>query len=133
MRFSHIFLASSILLVGCSSITSPKLGNVIPQPEGKFQVVTSGTSADSALKSGLYTAETTCKKQKMTHVITGQSNSYKGLTSEANSKKIAVAVGIASAVSGVRLPSLSGEDYELTMDFYCEKPAKSGFFSSLFD
>ena len=128
-----IVLASTVILFGCGSITSPKLGNVIPQADGKFQVMTTGTSEDSALKSGLYTAETTCKKKKMVHVVTGQSSSYKGLTSEENSKKVAVAVGVVSAVAGLKLPSLSGEDYHLTMDFYCEKAPKTGFFSSMFD
>jgi hypothetical protein len=134
MRFYSIMvLACSTILFGCSSLTSPKLGNVIPQAEGKFQLITTGTSEESALKSGLYTAETTCKKRKMTPVVSGQSTTYKGLIPEGNSKKVAAAVGVVSAVSGVRLPSLSGEDYQLTMDFYCEKQAKSGFFSSVFD
>ncbi len=131
--YSILVLACSTVLFGCSTISSPKMGNVIPQAEGKYQLVTSGTSEESALKSGLYTAETTCKKKKMTPVVTGQSNTYKGLLPEGNSKKVAVAVGVVSAVSGVRLPSLSGEDYQLTMDFYCEKQAKSGFFSSIFE
>ena len=132
LRLAVLF-ASTVVLFGCSSMSSPKTGNVIPLAEGQFQVMTSGTSADAALKSALYTAEATCKKQKMTHVVTGQNASYKGLTSEANSKKVAVAVGVVSAVSGLRLPSLVGEDHHLTMDFYCQKQAKGGFFSSILD
>jgi hypothetical protein len=128
-----IILASTVVLFGCGSITSPKMGNVIPQAEGKFQVMTTGSSQDSAMKSALYTAETTCKKKKMVHVVTGQNSTYKGLASEETSKKVAAAVGVVSAVSGLKLPSLAGEDYHLTMDFYCEKEAKSGLFSSIFD
>ena len=128
-----IILASTVVLFGCSSISSPKLGNVIPQAEGKFQVVSTGSSEESALKSALYTAETTCKKKKMVHVVTGQNASYKGLTSEANSKKVAAAVGVVSAVSGIKLSSLVGDDYHITLDAYCEKAPKSGFFSSMFD
>lgn len=120
MKKSLIIAASiAALLTGCAS--GPKMGNIIPQAGGVYQVVTSGESKDEALKSALFSAESTCKERKMRHVVTSQKTAYKGMVSEDANRTINKAADIASTLSGGWIPTLSNDDdYQMTLGFTCE-------------
>jgi hypothetical protein len=125
MQIRWALVSTAIFLCGCSS---PKLGNVVPQAEGKYEIVASSSSNAEALKSALYSAEGTCKKRNMRHVVLSQSSAYKGVVAENTNKSIDTAAKILSSVTGKWIPSLSGaEDYQVKLEFACE-PAESKFF-----
>ena len=108
------------ILGGCAA--SPKMGNIIPQSGGKYQVITTGPSRDEALKSALFSAESTCKERNMRHIVSAQSTSYKGMVSEEANKTMNRAASIVGAVTGTWIPTLSeDEDYQMTLGFSCEK------------
>jgi hypothetical protein len=97
------------------------MGNIIPQAGGVYQVVTTGPSKDEALKSALFSAESTCKERKMRHIIASQQSAYKGMVSEDTNKTMNKAAGIISAVTGSWVPTISNDDdYQMTMGFTCE-------------
>jgi hypothetical protein len=118
-KISFAVVAVTAILSGCAS--SPKMGNVIPQSGGKYEVVTTGPSNDEALQSGLFSAETTCKERKMRHVISSQSTAYKGMVSEDSNKTMDKAAQILTAVTGAWIPTLSSDDdYQVKLGFTCE-------------
>lgn len=119
-RLLVVCLVGIAFLSGCA--VSPKMGNIIPQAGGKYQVITNGASRDEALKSALFSAESTCKERDMRHIISAQSTNYKGMVSEDANKTMDRAASIVAAVTGTWIPTLSDdEDYQMTLDFSCEK------------
>ncbi|MDO9144635.1 hypothetical protein [Rhodoferax sp.] len=118
-KFLVVCLAGVAVLSGCAA--SPKMGNIIPQSGGKYQVITSGPSRDEALKSALFSAESTCKERNMRHIVSAQSTSYKGVVSEDANKTMDRAASLVAAVTGTWIPTLSDdEDYQMTLGFSCE-------------
>lgn len=119
MKKTLIAAAAIVMLVtGCAST---KMGNIIPQAGGQYQVVTSGPSKEEALKSALYSAETTCKGRSMRHVMTSQQTTYKGMLSEGANDTMNKVANLAATVAGAWLPTLSSDDdYQMTMGFTCE-------------
>ncbi len=118
MTFRIIVLATGFLIVGCGS--TPKMGNVIPNEGGIYQVITSAEDNESALQSALYSAETTCKNRTMRHVVLAQEVKYKGMVSESANQTINKTREIV-AFTGLWIPGLTQEtDYQITMRFKCE-------------
>lgn len=119
MKITLLLSASILALAGCAS--APKMGNVIPQAGGVYQVAGVGESSEVALKSALFSAETTCKAQRKRHVITGQKTQYKGVVSEDTNRTVNAAAQVIANVTGSWVPSLSNDDdYQLTLTFACE-------------
>lgn len=119
--YKNLIIAAALatLLAGCAAPT--KMGNIIPQAGGKYQVVTSGESKDEALKSALFSAESTCKERKMRHIVTSQKTSYQGMVSEDANRTMDKAAGVVAALSGAWVPTLSNDDdYQITIGFACE-------------
>lgn len=119
-KLSFALVAATAIFSGCAA--TPKLGNVIPQAGGKYEVVTTGSSNDEALKSALFSAEATCKERQMRHIISSQSTSYKGLVSEDSNKAMDKAAEVLAAVTGSWIPTLSGDkDYQVKLGFSCDR------------
>lgn len=119
MRAVLSVIAVSLLAVGCAS--SPRLGNVIPQTGGNYQVMTFGASNEEALESALHSAEVTCKAKNMHHIVSGQQTKYKGVVSEDTNKALNVAQQIIASTAYTWVPTLSrDDDYQMTMSFTCE-------------
>lgn len=112
-------VAAAVIVAGCTS--TPKMGNVIPEEGGIYQVVTTGESNDTALSSALHSAKTTCEQRQSRFVVLDQKTEYKGLVSEDSNRAIDKVAGIVSAVAFIPIPTLSGDDdYRITMQFKCE-------------
>ena len=116
VRFAAGVCVAAGLATGCA----PQMGNVIPSEGGNYQVVTTGESRDEALRSALYSAETTCKERHMRHVVLSRSTEYNGVVSEETNQVLEKAQEIVLVTSGELLPTLSGEDdYRMNMRFKC--------------
>lgn len=103
-------VAAVAIVAGCAS--TPKLGNVIPEEGGIYQVVTTGESNDTALSSALHSAKTTCEQRQSRFVVLDQKTEYKGLVSE-STNNVMKALPL--------IPNFSSEtDYRLEMRFKCE-------------
>jgi hypothetical protein len=114
-----LIAAIVLALTGCAS--SPQLGNVIPQAGGVYQVAGAGSTSDIAMKSALYTAETTCKPLRKRHIVTGQKTLYKGTVSEDTNRTVNNAAQVLATVTGRWVPTLSSDDdYQITLTFMCE-------------
>lgn len=119
MKKTLFVLAAFAALAGCAS--TPKLGNVMPMEGGVYQVDGVGGDNDEAMKSALYSAETTCKGQNKHHVVTGQKTAYKGIVSQDTNRAIDTVAQAAFAATGKILPTLSDDtDYRVTLTFKCE-------------
>lgn len=118
-KISFALVAVAVIFSGCAS--SPKMGNVIPQSGGKYEVMTTGESNDEAMKSALFSAESTCKQRNMRHVISSQSSAYKGMVSENANKTMDKAAEIVVMATGAWIPTLSSDDdYQVKLGFSCE-------------
>lgn len=118
-KISIAIVAASAIFSGCAS--SPTMGNVIPQAGGKYEVVTVGASDDEAMKSALFSAESTCKERKMRHVVASRKTAYKGMVSEDANKTMDKAAEVLMLATGALIPTLSGDDdYRVTLGFSCE-------------
>lgn len=103
-------------LAGCASV-----GNVVPMPDGQYQVDGVARSNDDALQSALHSAEVTCNKQSKRHIVTAEKTSYKGTVSEDTNRAIDKAALALASATGKFLPTLSNsDDYRTTLTFRCE-------------
>ena len=106
------------VLSGCAAT---KMGNVIPKENDLYQVISVGKTADAALASALYSAETTCKQRHLRHIVLEHKTEYKGLVSESAGQVIDKALEIILQETGGKSPTISEEnDYRTTMQFRCE-------------
>ena len=113
-------LGCAAVLPGCTT-PAPRLGNVIPQEGGLYQVITTGKSEQSALESALYSAERTCGAEGMRHVVLDHRTEYKGLGTEAWAQTIEQVQRIILGSGGQRRTEIAGEeDYRVSMQFRCE-------------
>lgn len=116
---SYLLAAVAVISSGCA--TAPQMGNVIPQSGGKYEVLGTGESREEALKSALFSAESTCKERKMRHVVSNQSTAYKGIVSEESNKTMGKAAEIIGMATGKWITTLSSEDdYQVKLNFSCE-------------
>lgn len=117
-----IKLAAAVALIALTAgCASEQMGNVIPKPNNRYDVVGKGASEDDAMQMSLKTAEATCKSRNMRHVVLGHQTKYKGLVSEQTNKVINTGASIIAALSTKAVPTLSDEDdYQVTMEFSCE-------------
>lgn len=118
MRRTTAFIVALGVLTGCAS---QKLGTVIPQPDGMYQVMGTGAAKNDALEMALHTAETTCRKVQRRHVVLAQNTKYKGLVSEDANATLNKASEFAAAFAGAWLPTLSNDDdYQVTLAVRCD-------------
>jgi hypothetical protein len=114
----YIPLALAILS-GCAA--SPKMGNVIPAENNRYQAIAVGKTADIALASALYTAQTTCKHRNLRHIVLTHKTEYKGMLAEGSAESIDKALAIILQQTGEQLPKLAADDdYRTSMQFKCE-------------
>jgi len=115
-------LMISVVIAGLSGcVATPKMGNVIPEENSFYQVISVGKTADEALASALYSAETTCKQRSLRHIVLEHKTEYKGLVSESAGQVIDKALEIILKETGEKTPAISKEnDYRTTMRFRCE-------------
>lgn len=107
------------ILSGCAA--SPKMGNVIPAENDQYQVIAVGKTADIALASALYTAQSTCKHRGLRHIVLDHKTQYKGMLAEGSAESIDKALEIILMQTGEHLPKLSADDdYRSSMQFKCE-------------
>lgn len=119
MKKTLLTVSTILALAGCAS--TPEMGNVIPQAGGIYQVAGLAESNEIALKSALYSAETTCKAQRKRHVVTGKQTKYKGTVSEDTNRSVNSAAQVLANVTGKWVPTLSNDDdYQITLTFTCE-------------
>lgn len=118
MKKTLVAFAAFVALAGCST---PQMGNVLPMQGGLYQVDGVGAASDDAMKSALYSADTTCKGLNKHHVITGQKTTYKGVVSQDTNRALDTAAQVLASATGKYLPSLSNDDdYRITLTFKCE-------------
>jgi len=107
------------VLSGCAA--SPKMGNVIPAENDRYQVIAVGKTADMALASALYTAQSTCKQRGLRHIVLEHKTQYKGILAEGSAESIDKALAIILQQTGEQLPKLAADDdYRTSMQFKCE-------------
>jgi len=108
---------SIALLSGCATYQ----GTVIPKPEGKYEVISTGSSKDASMKDALGTAGKTCTDQMKRHVILNSQTEYQGAIKEDVKDSINNVLKIANMTSKNNYGSASGdEDYKTTLEFICE-------------
>lgn len=119
LRSLFIIPVVMAVLSGCA--TSPKMGNVIPAENDLYHVISVGKTADAALASALYSAETTCKQRHLRHIVLEHKTEYRGLVSESAGQIIDKALEIILEETGKTSPAASKDnDYRTTMQFRCE-------------
>lgn len=117
-RSLYVIPVAIAVLSGCATT---KMGNVIPEENDLYQVISVGKTADAALASALYSAETTCKQRHLRHIVLEHKTEYKGLVSESAGQVIDKALEIILKETGGKSPTISEEnDYRTTMQFRCE-------------
>lgn len=113
-----VLTVSALALAGCAS-TKP--ANVVPQANGVYKVTGIAATENDALQSALKTAEATCEKRNLRHVVSDQITMYKGVVSQDTNKTVNKAQELA-VYAGLWIPTLSGDsDYEVALTFTCEK------------
>lgn len=111
----------SIAIAFISGCATTKMGNVIPAENNLYEVISVGKSEDTAMASALYSAETTCKQKRLTHIILSHKTEYKGIISASVGESIERVLGIILKETGKEAPAIAGEnDYRTTMQFKCE-------------
>jgi type IV pilus biogenesis protein CpaD/CtpE len=119
MRPSLYIPLALALLAGCAA--SPKMGNVIPAENDQYQVIAIGKTADIALASALYSAQSTCKHRGLRHIVLAHKTEYKGMLAEGSAESIDKALAIILQQTGEQLPKLAtDDDYRTNMQFKCE-------------
>lgn len=110
-------IALAVILAGCAT---SKPANVVPMAGGTYKTTGISESEDDALKVALASAESTCGKRNMRHVVSNQETKYKGVVSEQTNRNLNKASELAS-LAGVYIPGLGGDDdYQVTLTFACE-------------
>lgn len=119
MRHSLVItLATAAVFTGC---TTTKMGNVIPGENDTYQVISTGKSADAALASALYSADSTCKQRRLRHIVISHKTEYKGVVSGEAGQAIEKALEIVLEETGKKPSTVSSDnDYRTTMQFRCE-------------
>ncbi len=118
------FVALLLLVAGCAS-QSEKLarhGRVIPQPEGFYQASGSHRNQDTALSIALASAEQTCVKRELRHVVYDSANSAEETLVDEKIAKTADLISIGAFAAGRMIPGgdiLRGNKTE-TVLFRCE-------------
>lgn len=119
MRYCpYIVFSIAAILAGC---TTTKMGNVIPGEHDLYQVISIGKTADAALASALYSADTTCKQRRLRHIVLSHKTEYKGVISSDAAETVEKVLEIILNETGKQAPAVAGDnDYRTTMEFKCE-------------
>jgi hypothetical protein len=119
MTHRHLFVIFVAISGGCA--LHPDMGIVIPRENDSYEVVSTDADKNEVLKEALYSAEVTCKRRHLRHVVTDYRTEYRGLFSEEMQPAVEQARGIIEATTGRSLPPTSrDDDYRMTMQFRCE-------------
>lgn len=119
MRLSlYIVFIAATIIAGC---TTTKMGNVIPAENDLYQVISIGKTADAALASALYSADTTCKQRRLRHIVLNHKTEYKGMISSDAGEAIEKVLEMILKETGKEIATASTDkDYRTTMQFKCE-------------
>jgi len=117
-HYLYIVIIAAAVFAGC---TTTKMGNVIPAENDLYQVISVGKSADAALASALYSADTTCKQRRLRHIVLNHKTEYKGMISSDAGETVEKVLEIILKETGKEVPTVAGDNnYRTTMQFKCE-------------
>lgn len=116
---------AALSLLGIAAISGcalhPGMGNVIPLEGDNYEVITIDRNRDEVLKKALYSAEVTCKRRRMRHIVLDHRTEYRGVLSEDMRPTAEKAQKVFERATGTTLPDLAeDDDYRTTMRFRCE-------------
>ncbi|MFP4110594.1 MAG: hypothetical protein ACLFTF_06160 [Desulfonatronovibrio sp.] len=121
MKTGFIMFAGALcvlVLWGCAPTSNSV---VLPGEDGKYQVVTFGSSEKSANQEALAKATETCEQKNQSVIVVNHATQYQGGLGKGDKELLKIGGQIASMIEGqdYSLDTSSPDDYKVVMEFKC--------------
>ncbi|MFO7803469.1 MAG: hypothetical protein R6V55_14355 [Desulfovermiculus sp.] len=112
-------VSALILAVGCSTASNTVL---LPEEDGKYQVIAFGSSETEANKSAVAKATEVCNQSAKTMVVLNHASTYQGGMAKGDKELLKFGSEIASLIddSDLTVDTSSAEDYKVVLEFECQ-------------